>query len=201
MYIKDVKVFGLEESKVASGYPKRVDIDENHSIQEDIDNQNFPKGYKALANSKSGEGHDNYLKGIVVQFDLCMSNKAWVEAERYNWLDFVSSCSTMHKICQIDIRKCCNNYVWDETIIKLEHKVKRYNSLENRTTNEAKELYLEILYNIPSGFELVARMTTNYQQLKTIYFQRKTHRLPDWHMVCDWIETLPESNLIIDKIK
>ena len=107
----------------------------------------------------------------------------------------------MHKICQIDIRKCCNSYVWDETIIKLEHKVKRYNSLENKTTNEAKELYLEILYNIPSGFELVARMTTNYQQLKTIYFQRKTHRLPDWHMVCDWIETLPESNLITEKIK
>ena len=53
------------------------------------------------------------------------------------------------------------------------------------------EKYLEILYNIPMGFELTAGMTTNYQQLKTIYQQRRHHRLPDWQMICDWIETLP----------
>ena len=201
MYIKDVKVFGLKESKVASGYPMRSDITESHDINYDILSANYPKRYKALANSRSGEGHDNYLKGIIVQFDLCISNKAWVEAERYHFFDFVSSCSTMHKICSIDIRQCCNKYVWDSTINNLELKVKEYNSLADKNTQEAKELYLEILYNIPSGFELVARMTTNYQQLKTIYFQRRYHRLPDWHMVCDWIETLPESNLITDKIK
>ena len=48
-----------------------------------------------------------------------------------------------------------------------------------------------MLYNIPSGFELTAAMTTNYRQLKTIYQQRRNHALPDWQMFCDWIETLP----------
>jgi hypothetical protein len=34
-------------------------------------------------------------------------------------------------------------------------------------------------------------MTTNYQQLKTIYQQRRNHRLPEWQVFCDWVETLP----------
>ena len=56
---------------------------------------------------------------------------------------------------------------------------------------EAKKKYLEILYTNPCGMYLTARMTTNYQQLKTIYQQRRTHRLPEWGEFCDWCETLP----------
>ena len=51
--------------------------------------------------------------------------------------------------------------------------------------------YLEILYTNPAGMYLTARMTTNYQQLKTIYQQRKNHRLPEWRKFCEWCETLP----------
>ena len=60
-----------------------------------------------------------------------------------------------------------------------------------RRKEEMEHLYLRILYNIPCGFELTAGMTTNYQQLKTIYRQRRHHRLPDWQVFCDWCETLP----------
>ena len=54
----------------------------------------------------------------------------------------------------------------------------------------------KVIYNIPSGFEYTARLTTNYRQLKTIYSQRKNHRLPDWRIFCDWIEELPHSEWI-----
>ena len=60
-------------------------------------------------------------------------------------------------------------------------------------------MYLEILYNNPAGFRLTAGMTTNYRQLKTIYAQRKNHRLPEWREFCKWIQTLPHSELIIGK--
>jgi hypothetical protein len=69
-----------------------------------------------------------------------------------------------------------------EEVLRL---VKEYN--ENKT----EENYLKVLYNIPSGFQLTARMTTNYRQLKTIYHQRRTHRLPEWRRFCKWIEALP----------
>ena len=61
------------------------------------------------------------------------------------------------------------------------------------------EKYLTLLYNVPVGFRLTARMTTNYRQLKTIYQQRRTHRLPEWQYFCEWIERLPHSELITGK--
>ena len=103
----------------------------------------------------------------------------------------------MHKITKFSLNKQCNTYV-DKRIIDIcQEKIDEYNrlsSLEKKTEGTYKlmnERYLEILYNIPMGFELTAGMTTNYQQLKTIYQQRRHHRLPDWQMICDWIETLP----------
>ena len=141
-----------------------------------------------LGRTGIGEGHNQYQTGIRVAFDLTFSNKGWVELERYHFFDFVSSQSTMHKITKLDIKKQCNQYVWDSTIEKLQQKSDEYNNLEDKSSQYAKELYLEILYNVPSGFELTARMTTNYRQLKTVYFQRRNHRLPEWREFCSWIE-------------
>ena len=184
MRISNLKVYELEESIKASKYPMAVDIDALNS--------EVTKTVLALGNAPEGSGHSTWLNRIRVAFDLTFTNKAWVEAERYHWFDFVSSQSTMHRICKLDIRKCCNKYVWESTIEKLEEKVDIYNSLEDKGSEEAKELYLEILYNVPSGFELTARITTNYQQLKTIYTQRRNHRLPEWREFCGYMrENLP----------
>ena len=49
----------------------------------------------------------------------------------------------------------------------------------------------------PCGFKLTAGMTTNYRQLKTIYAQRRTHRLPEWREFCAWVETLPMAKELI----
>ena len=102
----------------------------------------------------------------------------------------------MHCITKMDIENQCNKYVWKTTIDQLKSAVIYYNSVENKNSQEAKELFLNIIYNIPSGFELTARMTTNYLQLKTIYGQRRYHKLPCWQMFCDWIEELPKSEWI-----
>ena len=71
---------------------------------------------------------------------------------------------------------------------------KMYASLQR----EASEKYLKILYSNPCGFRLTAGMTTNYRQLKTIYAQRRYHRLPEWREFCKWIEALPHSELITE---
>ena len=190
--VTNVEVYGLERSIKTAKYPKSVNIDTLDST--------LTKGIKSCANCDTGEGHDNFLKGIVVQFDLTFSNKAWVEAERYHFLDFVSSQSTMHMITKFDVKSQCNRYVDPRIIDIVQEKINEYNrlsalNLKSEASKERKEilneLYLEILYNVPSGFELTAGMTTNYQQLKTIYQQRRHHRLKDWEVFCDWCETLP----------
>ena len=63
---------------------------------------------------------------------------------------------------------------------------------QDKQSKEAVDTYLEILYNVPTGFGLTARLTTNYRQLKTIYHQRKNHKLPEWRRFCGEIEKLPK---------
>ena len=189
--VSNVRVYGLDEAIRAAKYPKAVELDGLTAELTD--------GIKACSTCPTGTGHDNFLKGIIVQFDLTLSEKAWPEAQRYHWLDFVSSCSTMHKLQAMKPKDCCNRYVDPRVIDVLQEKIDRYNWLVatnkkpeyNINPDEIKEARLEMLYNIPSGFELTAAMTTNYRQLKTIYQQRRHHALPDWQMFCDFCETLP----------
>lgn len=188
--VSNVRVYGLDEAIRAAKYPKAVELD---GLTAELTN-----GIKACSTCPTGTGHDQFLTGIIVQFDLTFSQKAWVEAERYHWLDFVSSCSTMHKLQNMNPRMQCNRYVDPRAIDILNEKIAEYNRLVKLKKmgisvfdDMIREARLEMLYNIPSGFELTAAMTTNYRQLKTIYQQRRNHALPDWQMFCDWIETLP----------
>lgn len=179
--ITNVNVYGLENAIKCSKYPMSVDIS---TLNTDITNT-----VKKLGNAQKGSGHDNFLKGIIVQFDLTMTPKMSVELERYHFIDFISSQSTMHRITKFDLDKAYIEYVDKRIIDIMKDKVTQYN---NETDKEKKEkLYLEILYSNPCGFKLTAGMTTNYQQLKTIYYQRKNHKLPEWRTFCEWIETLP----------
>lgn len=178
-------VFGFPSSVKASKYPMSTDIDSlTHEITDTV---------VGLAQAEKGSGHDQFLTGIIVQFDLTLSLKAWVEAERYHFLDFVSSQSTMHRITRMDIEEQCNDYVLPETIDRLRGLIEDYKK------DPTPSKYLRVLYNIPSGFRLTARMTTNYRQLKTIYSQRCNHRLPEWRSFCAWMETLPHSEFITGK--
>ena len=130
------------------------------------------------------------MNGIIVQMDLTLTNKAWVEAERYHFLDFVSSQSTMHRITKFDLDSAYIDYVDPRMVQIMKEKVQAYNDLQARMKEtedpaekqtlqaELNERYLQILYSNPCGFRITARMTTNYRQLKTIYLQRRTHRLP-----------------------
>lgn len=176
--ISNIEVYGLEKAIKASKYPMLTDVSKATS--------EITKTVKSLASADIGSGHDNFLHGILVKFDLTLTNKAWVEAERYHWLEFDSSQSTMHRISKMDIKASCCEYV-DEGIINRVEKLKQ-KYLNSQGDNEARENYLRLLYNVPSGFMLTAGMSTNYQQLKTIYYQRKEHRLPEWQLFCKQLE-------------
>lgn len=199
--VSNVCVYGFDESVRGSKYPMATDLS---NVSEEVTERTLK-----LATAPAGSGHDNFLNGVIVQFDLTFTNKAWVEAERYHFLDFVSSQSTMHRITKFDLDQAYIEYTDPRIIEIMKEKTKEYNDLQNdikRLQEEGKdtgtlrtvaaEKYLEILYSNPAGFKLTARMTTNYRQLKTIYAQRKNHRLPEWRAFCEWIETLPNADFI-----
>ena len=74
--ISNTEVFGIERAFKASKYPMATDLSKVNSDYTDRIN--------SLATTDKGEGHDNFLLGIVVQFDLTFTVKAWTEEERYH---------------------------------------------------------------------------------------------------------------------
>lgn len=172
--ISNIKTYGINTAIKCSKYPMSANVS--------YVNGDITPTVKNLASSNMGEGHDNFLCGIVAQFNLTFTNKAWVEAERYHFFDIISSQSTMHRIYKMDIEENCNEYV-DKIIIQ------RVEELKNKyLETQDSEDYLTLLYNVPSGFKITAGITTNYRQLKTIYHQRKNHRLPEWRLFCKQLE-------------
>lgn len=180
--VSNAVVYGLEESIRRAKFPMSVDTD---SL-----NETLTEGIAALAKSAPGEGHDNWLNGVVVQFDLTFTVKAWTEAQRYHFLDFVSSQSTMHRIARFELADRYDVYTDPRSVEIVKELVEKY----NRTKDP--EDYLRCLMSNPCGMRLTAGMTSNYRQLKTIYRQRKNHRLPEWRSFCAWIESLPHAELI-----
>lgn len=177
MVISNVQVYGLENAIRASKFPMSVDISKLNS--------EVTKTVVTLGSSRAGEGHDQFLTGIVAQFDLTFTVKAWTEAERYHFLDYISSQSTAHRIAKFDLDSQYIEYVDPRMIDIMKELRDKYNKSQD------KEDYLRLLYSNPCGFKLTAAMTTNYRQLKTIYHQRKNHRLPEWRQFCKEIEELP----------
>ena len=201
MKLSNIKVYDLEESICASGFPMSIEPD---SARKELTPQDFKRIFGLTrASHEDNRAHGQWLTGIRVAFDLTFTNKAWVEAERYRFLEFVSSQSTMHRITSFDIKSQCNKYVDPRIIEILEEKVTYYKVLKEELkhasedaskealANQLAEAYLDILYNIPSGFELTARMTTNYRCLLNIFEQRWDHRLPEWREFCRKLLTLP----------
>ena len=188
--ISNIKVYDLEESMRAAGYPMRTDLDETPDFTKD-----WSRAQRLTKASRFNAAHAQFLTGIVVNFDLTFSNKAWIEAERYRFLNFISSQSTMHCITKFGLRKQCNEYVDERIITIVQEYIDLYNSLtaqDEETIEFKKNLYLKMLYNLPSGFQLTARMTTNYRCLLNIYNQRHDHRLPEWREFCNQLlEELP----------
>ena len=182
--ISNVKVYGLDESIAASKLPMAVKAEEVTS--------EITERTKKLGQAKSGSGHDNFLKGIIVQFDLKATVKLWTEMERYHFVEFVSSQSSMHRIAQFNLDEQYISYVDPRMVTIMKELVEEYNTYKKQgETEKAKIAYLNCLYSSPAGLQLTARLSTNYQQLKTIYYQRRNHRLPEWRTICQWIESLP----------
>ena len=189
--VDNVRIYGIEESIIASGYPMQTETFNMNEIN--LKDKDLKRAMH-LGNAVAGSGHDCFAKGITVQFDLQVSEYIWRQLDRYHFIDYVSSQSKMHRILKLDIDKACNKYVLDSTKEILKNLIDTY----NRETNDLgkKELFNHIIANTPSGIMLTARMTTNYLQLKSIVNQRSNHKMQEWRLLCDYFKTLPMFDMV-----
>ena len=182
--IENTEVYGVNKAIKASGNPMRTILDRT-----DITEKDFNRAFK-LGQTLNGQGHDNFLKGIIVQMDLTAPLYFWKQAQRYHWFDSVSSQSTMHCLLKFKVEDQCVEDTDKRIIEIINEMINDYLKLDDTNPNKVLQ-WRKIVASLPCGFCLGATMTTNYQQLKTMYLQRRYHKLKEWHVFCSWCETLP----------
>ena len=111
--VDNVRIYGLNESVIASGYPMQIKTNDMNKV---VIGEKDLKRVKHLGNAVPGSGHDCFAKGITVQFDLQVPEYIWRQLDRYHFIDYVSSQSKMHRILKMDLNKACNKYVTETSI-------------------------------------------------------------------------------------
>lgn len=213
----NVKVYDLRESIISCRNAMRLEAPDYNSEEE------FNKGLdraKKLVNASKNDNnvkcHDNFLTGIRVSFDMKYTQYISKQFQRYHWFDYVSSSSLMHRITKMDFSKCCNKYVSQASIDEVTKWVNVYNNILNNHIEEyvfdtGKEkfhtyaykdtiytAFMLVISNCPMGTELFVRVSTNYKQLQTIYYQRKHHKLhEDYNAFIDMVKSLPYAKELI----
>ena len=180
--IKNWEVYDLEESVIACRNAMRTSLP-NYTSEEF--EKSLPRAIK-LAKCGGGSGHSNFRKGIRVSFDIVYPNYVSPELQRYGFVDIVCSNSKMHKLVSMDMDACFNKYVCGGAKEMMKELIAQYNQ------DNSYENFMRVVSNCPQGIELFMRCSTNYEQLATIYRQRRNHKLKeDWGAFCEWIEQLP----------
>ena len=171
--ISNTEVFGLERALRASG--NAMTTGEINTLE---DSQLYSKALArgmALGTNPAGSAHDHYLCGIIVQFDILYPQYWAPEAGRYHWFEIITSQSTMHRLAAslMGSENHFNKYV-DPRMIALVYRLAvAYN--EDKTY----ENFMRLRSNLPAGYEMWVTITTNYLQLKTMYAQRRNHKLKE----------------------
>lgn len=200
MEIDNVNVYDFYEAIVASGLPMMAEYDywdfdkdvehlKRDKIHDDIENNPHFKRACKLAANPAGSGHNNFLSGILVSMNVTATNVWWMQLERYHFVQIVSSQSKMHRLKQMMFS---GKKIFNDNVCTNFH-----GSFIDPDFWGDDATIEELVYSCPMGLELTARITTNYLQLKTIYNQRKNHKLEEWREFCRMIETLPIAKELI----
>lgn len=151
---------------------------------------------------KAGTDHRKFMRMITVSCDVVAPLYWWKEYDTYKVGTVANSCSTMHKIH-------AKEFTLDD--FSCEHLEQRWLELLDETIdylNEARTAFLitknkrywwQMIQLLPSSYNQRRTILLNYEVLANIYKSRKNHKLDEWHTFCEWIESLPHSELITGK--
>ena len=170
-----------------------------------------------------GPVHAKFRRMIVVYVDITAPLYWWKEFDTYKVGTVANSCSTMHKIqakefvsedfsfehLRGDSIAITNqlldalNY-WRHEFLELSEQVRNAMTEEDTQflAKRKKEAWWQMIQLLPSSYNQKRTIMLNYEVLAGIYPMRKDHKLDEWHDFCDWIKSLPYSEIItLEEVK
>ena len=151
--------------------------------------------------AQAGSDHRKFVRQIFVSVDITAPLYWWKEFDTYKVGTVANSCSTMHKIHSKAFTRddfSCDRLdeggleALDALIAYLESE--RQVFCADKTNRQPWHNMIQLL---PSSYNQMRTVTLNYECLINMYYARKSHKLAEWHTICDWIEALPYAKDII----
>ena len=145
--------------------------------------------------ARAGSDHRKFLRQIFVSVDITAPLYWWKEFDTYKVGTVANSCSTMHKIHAKMFEREDFSYdrldegglaILDAVIDYLESERQKF--CADKTNKQAWHNMIQIL---PTSYNQMRTVTLNYENLINIYYARRSHKLGEWHVFCDWIMSLP----------
>lgn len=151
--------------------------------------------------ARAGSDHRKFLRQIFVSVDITAPLYWWKEFDTYKVGTVANSTSTMHKIhakafgrddFSCDRLDANGLAALDALIAYLE--TERIKFVEDKANKQAWHNMIQLL---PSSYNQMRTVTMNYENLINIYYARRSHKLAEWHTLCDWIMSLPYARDLI----
>ena len=150
--------------------------------------------------ARAGSDHRKYLRQIFVSVDIMAPLYWWKEYDTYKVATVANSTSTMHKIHSKPFERddfSCDK-MSDNALLCLDKVIEcleetRLKYIETKD----KAYWYDMIQLLPSSYNQMRTCTLNYETLTNIYYARRTHKLDEWHVLCDWIMTLPYAKELI----
>jgi hypothetical protein len=159
--------------------------------------ENDHKLMMGLANG--GAVHAKYRRMIPVFLTINAPLYWWKEFDTYKVGTVANSCSTMHKIHAnpFTMDDFSHDHLYTKSIDLLQEIINRLNSVRHSFfVTKDKDFWWQMIQLLPTSYNQKRTVMLNYEVLVNIYHSRKNHKLDEWHVFCDWIKTLPYSELI-----
>lgn len=145
----------------------------------------------------AGTEHRKFLRMIHVSVDVTAPLFWWKQMDTYKVGTTANSCSTMHKLT--DSPFTMDDFSFEDwTKERAERRVAELNdeldyfcSIPYESRIEKKRAWRVLISDLPSGFMQKRTIDLNYETLLSIHRQRKNHKLEEWHVFCEWVESLP----------
>ena len=169
-----------------------------------------PNDHDLMQRLASGGSDDRkFMRMITVYLDVTAPLYWWKEFDTYKVGTVANSCSTMHKIHakEFTLEDFSCEHLSEPAISILKNTIEALNQARDLYLGydgfkhqwgdwEKKHYWWEMIQLLPSSYNQKRTVMLNYEVLKNIYHARKNHKLDEWHYFCDWIESLPYSELI-----
>lgn len=151
--------------------------------------------------SKAGTDHRKFMRMITVYLDITAPLYWWKEFDTYKVGTVANSCSTMHKIAdkEFTLEDFSHEHLY-APLQDLKPMIDLLNMYRERyLETKDKNDWWQMIQLLPSSYNQRRTVMLNYEVLANIYKSRKGHKLDEWNAFCNWIESLPYSELITGK--